>query len=169
MATFSLHLNITIRHTRRDDLRKLEWFGSMTEFRESIEHDYQRAEGGEVACLVAEANDFPIGQVLVDFVKLADESVGVIWALRVLFNMHNLGIGTRLTEAAEHCIREQGLHTAELGVAKDNPNAKRLYERLGYHVIRDHIDCWHYTTPDGETKHIEEHIWILRKKLIEGN
>ena len=164
--TFSIPLDVTIRHARRDDLRKLEWFGLLTDFRETIERAYGRAEVGEIAFLVADANHFPIGQVWVDFVKHSNEGVGVIWALRVMPTMQNLGIGSRLVLAAESCIHAHGLNIAELGVAKNNIAAQRLYERLGYNIVRDNIERWDYTTPDREIRHVAEHEWILRKDML---
>ncbi len=160
-----IHTHVTIRPAEHADLRKLEWFGLFTPFRDITEHAYARAEQGEIAFLVAELNSFPVGQVWVDFVKFAGEGVGIIWALRVLEPLQNLGIGTHLIRAAEQTIRDHGLPAAEIGVSVQNQSAKRLYERLGYTVQRDHIERWSYTTPDGDTRHVEEHEWILRKRL----
>lgn len=163
--SFSIHTHVTIRHARRDDLRKLEWFGLFSPFRDITERAYARAEQGEIAFLVAELNSFPVGQVWVDLVKLAGAGVGIIWALRVLQPLQNLGIGTRLIRAAEQTIRDHGLPAAEIGVSVQNQSAKRLYERLGYIIQRDNIERWSYTTPDGDTQQVEEHGWILRKRL----
>jgi hypothetical protein len=62
-------LDVTIRYAWRDDLRKLEWFGLLTPFRDIIERAYARAERDEAAFLVADLNSFPVGQVWVDLVK----------------------------------------------------------------------------------------------------
>jgi ribosomal protein S18 acetylase RimI-like enzyme len=165
--TFSINLEVTIRRATRADLHPLEWFGALTPFRETIEQAYQRAEQGEVIFLIAELNHFPIGQVCVDLVKLADEGIGVIWAFRVLATLQNLGIGTRLIHCAERAILAHGLHTAELGVELNNPNAQRLYERLGYHVSHQITEHWDYTSPDGLIHYVESPEFIMRKRLIE--
>ncbi len=165
LDTFSITLNVTIRPATRDDLRPLEWFGSLTPFRQTIEIAFERAEQGEVVFLVAEANNFPVGQVWVDLVKLANEGVGIIWAFRVLTTMRNLGIGTRLIQNAEQVIAAHGLNIAELGVEHSNPNARRLYERLGYRVVESKLECWNYNTPEGEQHFVEEYEWIMRKQL----
>ena len=77
----------------------------------------------------------------------------------------NLGIGTRLVRAAEPLVRQRGFTTAELGVDKTNPAARRLYERLGYAVVGAEQDSWEYLTPDGG--HAVEHSdeWILHRAL----
>ena len=167
MDNFSIHLSVRIRPAIQADLRPLEWFGALTPFRETIEHAYERAEQGEIIFLVAEANNFPIGQVWVNLVKSADQGIGVIWAFRVLTTMQNLGIGTRLLQHAEQAILAQKLHTAELSVELDNPNAKRLYERLGYVVIKKNVERWDYTTPEGVTHHVEAPESVMRKHLME--
>jgi len=44
------------------------------------------------------------------------------------------GLGTGLLAEAERQAREFGLHACSLSVDLTNPDAQRLYERLGYHV-----------------------------------
>ena len=119
----------------------------------------------ECVYLVAVLNSYPVGQVQVDLAKHAATGTGLVWALRVLPALQGLGVGTRLMRAAEDVIRASGLPVAELGVAKDNPRAQRLYERLGYVVVADAIDHWSFTTPEGETREVEESEWIMRKQL----
>ncbi|CAH0346743.1 GNAT family N-acetyltransferase [Bacillus sp. CECT 9360] len=46
------------------------------------------------------------------------------------------GIGTKLIEAAEQQAEKKGHARISLIVEKDNPNARHLYERLGYHSER---------------------------------
>lgn len=136
-----------------------------SQFREITLKNFERYEKGEIMMLVAEANNFPVGQAYIDLVKRGEESIGVIWSLRVLENLQNLGIGTRLIKSAEKFLESKGFGIAEIAVEKDNPNAKRIYERLGYHVVRDEIDEWDYTTPEGKKVHVVSHEWIMHKPL----
>ena len=152
-------LGVTIRDARRDDLRPLEWFGTMSAYREVIERAFARAEAGEIAFLVAEADGFPIGQVW------ADLTTGVIWAQRVIPHLQSRGVGTRLMAAAENRLRAAGIRTAELAVGRGNPAALRLYERLGYRHVRDEVDRWQFTTPDGRRETVEEQVCVMRKAL----
>lgn len=46
------------------------------------------------------------------------------------------GIGTKLMEAAEHEAETRGHRRISLIVEKSNINAKKLYERLGYHSVK---------------------------------
>lgn len=162
---FSLTLPVQIRPTQRDDLRPLEWFGLLTPFREILEKDFERAEHGELAYLVAEANHYPIGQVEVDLTMKAGQGIGVILALRVLPPLQNLGIGSQLLQAAEQVMRTHQLRIAELGVVKDNAGALRLYLRSGYQVVGEAYEPWSYTTPDGQHLTVAEAEWVMQKVL----
>lgn len=163
---FSLTLPVTIRPCQESDLANLEWFGLLTEYRRTITDAFQRHQKGEIIMLVAEANRFPIGQVWIDLIKRRENASGVLWALRVLIPFQNLGIGTRLIGSAERLLKAQGFRLSELGVEKDNPRAQRLYERLGYQVIRDNIEEWEYTPPNGTPVQVRTDEWILHKFLV---
>ena len=167
---FSVRLDITIRPCQRSDLQDLEWFGMFSQMREVSLSAFSRYEWGEIMMFVAETNQFPVGQVWVDLVKLRADSIGVIWALRVMPPLHNFGIGSRLIATAESLLRNQGYEIAELGVEKTNPHAKRLYERLGYRVVKDNIEEWDFITPDGQSVHMVADEWIMSKRLgVEGD
>jgi ribosomal protein S18 acetylase RimI-like enzyme len=115
--------------------------------------------------LVAVVNEFPVGQVWIDLVKQREQATGILYALRVLPPLQNLGIGTRLIAAVEDLLCKRGYKIVELGVEKDNPDAKRLYERLGYCVIRDNLETWEIVTPDGQKVQEQALEWIMRKSL----
>lgn len=166
---FSLHLRVHIRTCVKDDLPELEWFGMFTEHREIFLKVYESQERGENLMLIAEANTLPIGQIWIDLLKRKEESAGFIWALRVIPWLRNLGIGGRLMAAAEEQCREQGFAYAELGVEKENHEAKRFYERLGYRTVGSMLDEYCYPSPHGELIRVPLDVWVLRKKLRNGN
>lgn len=126
---FTITLAVTIRACQQTDLSELEWFGLLTEYRQTIIEAFQRYQKGEILRLVAEANHFPAGQLWVDLTERRGEAIGVLWALRVFIPSQNLGIGTRLIASAEQHLKTLGFRTSELEVEKDNPEAMRLYER----------------------------------------
>ncbi|MEM8594053.1 MAG: N-acetyltransferase [Pseudomonadota bacterium] len=47
------------------------------------------------------------------------------------------GIGTQLIQYLEHQSEQLGYRSITLDVALNNPNAQRLYERLGFEVIKE--------------------------------
>jgi ribosomal protein S18 acetylase RimI-like enzyme len=156
---------VLIRLCRAEDLPQLEWFGMYTHHREILQDAFARHLRGDQVMLVADLNDFPVGQAWLDLVKRSAEGVGYIWAVRVFPLLRNLGIGRQLMSCAEDVLRERGFGVAEVGVEKDNLDAQRLYERLGYTIHRALKEEYGYTTPAGERGWHVVDQWIMRKRL----
>lgn len=129
-----LRVSARIRPCREDDLTTLEWFGLFAPDRPLIRETFDASLRGQAVMLVAEVNGVASGQVWIDLSRARIDRTGVIWALRVFPCLQNLGLGSRLLQAAEHVIRARGLPRAELQVERDNP-AARLYRRLGYQLV----------------------------------
>jgi GNAT superfamily N-acetyltransferase len=53
-------------------------------------------------------------------------------AIVVASDYRSKGIGSELIHAAEAMVKDRGFRKACIGVATDNPRARKLYERLGY-------------------------------------
>jgi mycothiol synthase len=66
---------------------------------------------------------------------------GYVDLLAVAPSERRRGLGTALLTAAFEAFAAAGLHEAQLGVASDNPDALRIYERAGMQV-RFRIDVW---------------------------
>lgn len=162
---FDLHLRGVVRPATRDDLPGLEWYGFFTHHRSIIEEAYARQERGENLMLLAVANGFPVGQAWVDLAVRADEGVGVLWAVRVYPFLQGMGVGSCLMTAAETALRSRGFAWAEIGVEKDNPGARRLYERHGYQLHRELVEEFTYRRPDGSEGRETADQWMLRKPL----
>jgi GNAT superfamily N-acetyltransferase len=97
----------------------------------------QRAGGGVL--LVAWLDGRPVGDVFLDCGPADEPEVrrhlpGVprLAHLEVHGQLWRRGIGTALVRAGEDAARRLGHRRLALGVGLDNPNAWRLYERLGY-------------------------------------
>jgi ribosomal protein S18 acetylase RimI-like enzyme len=164
--SFSVSVQITIRMCERNDLRNLEWFGLFTPHREILRSVFNRHLRGDNVMLIADVHNFPIGQVWIDLEKKRIESTGVLWALRVLPCLQNLGIGTRLIMAAEELLRHQGFTCSEIGVEIKNPRARKLYERLGYSSIGKVVEEYSFKTPDGVIMHVQSDQFLMRKQLV---
>ena len=162
---FALKLPVSIRRCQAPDLRALEWFGLHKTDRLVIANAFRRHCAGELLMLVADADGFPIGQVWIDFDRLALERTGILWALRVFPILRGRGIGTRLVAEAERHLRRRGYAVSRLGVEKDNPRARALYQRLGYRLIREEQQPFAYDEPDGRLASGVADLWILEKRL----
>jgi ribosomal protein S18 acetylase RimI-like enzyme len=155
----------TIRQCRLSDLPMLEWDDLFADQRELIANAFRRQEQGKNLMLVADRNDFPIGQVWIDLAKKESQGIGILWALRVMAAYQGQGIGSQLIETAESYLRERPFTIAEIGVEKENPAARRLYERMGYRIVSDNVETWTYTTPAGRLCTETAVEWIMHKPL----
>ncbi|TAM92087.1 MAG: GNAT family N-acetyltransferase, partial [Jatrophihabitans sp.] len=76
------------------------------------------------------------------------------------------GVGTALIGYGEQVARERGAAAVAIGVTRDDPRARALYERLGYRPTGV-IDSYSYRAalPDGTTPTRTETAETLRKVL----
>ncbi|CAO3420411.1 GNAT family N-acetyltransferase [Azospirillum doebereinerae] len=161
----SVVLPVTIRPARADDLPKLEWFGLHTPHREILGNAFRMQERGTGAMLLAELNDFPVGQVCVDFVRKRHLGRATLWALRVFLPFRGLGLGARLMRAAEAVVATNGGGVAELGVDRDNATVLPFYDQLGYVHCGTERGHFAYRTPDGVTIRVPIDQWLLHKRI----
>ncbi|HLF90552.1 MAG TPA: GNAT family N-acetyltransferase [Anaerolineales bacterium] len=164
---------VRVRHLKCADLPALEWEGEYTHFRPMFERAYRRTETGEAVVWVADYARQLVGQV---FVQLRSGRNGLVdgrtrayvYAVRVRSAYRNLGLGSRLMYVVENDLIWRGYECATLNVARDNPDAQRFYERLGYRVVGEEDGRWSYTDHLGVTHLVHEPAWRMEKVLIPG-
>jgi mycothiol synthase len=91
-------------------------------------HLRARAFEPELSCM-AESGGHPVGFLLAQ--RRQDRNLGFIDLLGVHPANRTRGIATTMLQSAFERFAAAGLREAQLGVASDNPNALRLYERCG--------------------------------------
>jgi GNAT superfamily N-acetyltransferase len=81
--------------------------------------------------------------------------------------LQGLGIATMLIGVGEQWVRTRSLAFAALGVEDKSPQARRLYERLGYQAAGRRHASWDYDDDDGGgvIRLYETTLTILRKRL----
>lgn len=144
---------VIIRPARRTDIAALVVaLGQETFFTDRIGR--MRHNLGEL--LIAFAGQVPVGDVYLWCepveeveVRTAFPGVPMLNHLEVAPGWQGQGIGTRLVRAAEDAARRRGFDRIVLGVGVDNPDAKRLYERLGYVDWENGPVVARWTEPDG--------------------
>jgi ribosomal protein S18 acetylase RimI-like enzyme len=163
---------VIIRQATRNDLPALEWDGQYTHFRRLYAQAIRRAEEGEAVLWLAELPTFGlIGQLFVQLeshrTELADGSNrAYIYSFRVRANFQGAGIGTLIMQTAETDLKNRGYRNITLNVARDNPGARRLYERFGYTVVADEPGRWSYLDHKGRRRHVHEPSWRMEKELL---
>lgn len=168
-SSTQLKLDLTFRLAVETDLPKLEWMGEYAHFRRVIHQTYDEQQNGERFMLVADFNDFPIGQIFLLPGGIRSVHHGYLYSLRVMQPFQGLGIGTALITQAEAMLRDWNLHFAMISVAKDNPGARRLYQKLNYTIYAEREGRWTYHDQHGRLVSVHEPCWMMEKKLLPGS
>ena len=166
----SLQIDVKFRFAEPEDLPKLEWYGQYTHFRRVFQRAYEDQLAGRRLMLVADVNGWPIGQVFIQLENLDDPITNggkraYLYSLRVMDHLQGRGIGTALLREAESILVSRGHSSVSIAAAKDNPGARRLYERIGFHVFMEDSGRWHYVDHEGRTRQVVEPCWVLEKML----
>lgn len=167
---------VTIRPVQEADLPALEWDGQYRRYRRVFQQTFQEVRQGKRLMLVAvaAAAEYSRGEIIGQiFVQLAGSNGlmvdgkqrGYLYALRVKPNWRRRGVGRQLILAGEAELKRRRYRVAVIAAAKNNPAARRLYERLGYRVFSEDPGLWYYTDADGRQQRIEEPAWLLQKRL----
>ncbi|MBX3084709.1 MAG: GNAT family N-acetyltransferase [Anaerolineae bacterium] len=166
----TLHLEVEFRFAQREDLSKLEWHGEYTHFRRVFAKAFEEQQQGKRLMLLACINNWPVGQVFMQLVSADDffmfaRKRAYLYSLRVMDAFRGQGLGTALLQEAEHILIEREYASMSIAAAKDNPGARRLYERLGFEVFSEDTGHWNYVDHEGRTRYVVEPCWILEKEL----
>jgi len=117
---------------------------------------------GDSTLLVAWVGNDPLGSGQLDLRTSPIE----LKNLNVRPHARGRGIGSALVAAAEMWARERGHTHLSMGVAVDNPDARRLYERLGYAATgRMSTVTYDYVDADGVSRTATETDELLVKSL----
>ncbi|HYO89217.1 MAG TPA: GNAT family N-acetyltransferase [Candidatus Limnocylindrales bacterium] len=168
-STVRLTADVEVRPAELADLAQLEWFGQYAHYRRLFRDTYHEQQQGLCLMLVADFNGFPIGQVFLQLQSnrpTPDDSLRMYYyALRVLDPFQRMGIGTALLDAAEGFALRRAYGWATIAAGKDNPAARRMYERRGYMVCGEEDGDWSYIDQHGRTRYVQEPCWALEKRL----
>lgn len=170
MTTCNLR-ELIIRQVKKTDLRALEWDGEFKKYRQMFTSLYRNTFSGKTLLwLVEDSRHEIIGQA---FIMLSSserdaadgDTRAYLFAFRVKPRWRNQGIGKHLMLFVENDLRQRGFKLLTLNVAKDNPDALRLYQRLGYQVIGTHPGIWSYKDDEGRERRVNEPAWRMMKRL----
>jgi ribosomal protein S18 acetylase RimI-like enzyme len=163
--------SVRFRHVTQADLPGLEWEGEYSHFRRMYMDAYRRAQLGEAILWVIEYPQYGLlGQLFIHLHsqrhELADGvNRAYIYGFRVRSSYRRLGLGTRLLEVAEQDLMRRGFLWAVLNVGRDNMDARRLYERLGYRVVAGDPGRWSYLDEQDIRHDVVEPAWRMEKRL----
>lgn len=139
-------------------------------------HHYEQQRAGTATFLVCWQDDDPLGWGLVQWqgclgehARAAFPSCVELNHLQVRPEHRGRGAGTAILAAAEQLVRDRGLGRLAVSVGVENPDAARLYRRLGYRPTAV-LDACAYSWFDGDgQRHDEvESAELLVKDLSTG-
>ncbi|AHH99610.1 hypothetical protein GCM10010174_18140 [Kutzneria viridogrisea] len=162
---------VQVRQARTEDLGALvEALGEEDFFADRL----ARQRAGRGIQLTAWLRGTPIGGVYLWWdpaeepeVRRHLSGVPLLNHVEVCARHRNRGVGTRLVLTSERLLRERGFDRVALAVRIDNPDAGRLYQRLGYQVWpHPPVICrYEVKLPDGTRKQCSETCDMLVKPL----
>ena len=133
--------------------------------RRHIEGRWLERLAGERTMLVAELDGQAAGSVSFEERDSFGELLH-LFALAVTPAAQRQGIGMRLIESVEAEAQQRRLAGVYLGVAIDNLDALRLYERLEYRRTGEpYTSRWTWFGQNGEAREIVERCYRMIKRL----
>jgi len=162
---------VRYREAVEADLREIEWDGAYTQYRQVYADVYRRTGRGLALMWVAELPELGlVGQAFVQL-KMHDRSCAngrtraYLHSFRVRPAMRNRGMGTALMAFIEQDLLQRGFHEVTLNVAEDNEGALRLYQRLGYSVVKKISGKWSFYDDKGKLQNVVEPGYRLLRVL----
>lgn len=163
------HLNI--RLVEKADLQALEWDGEYKKYRRMYADIFYSTLAGKTLMWIVETeNGEAIGQAFVMLksseLDAADgEKRAYLFGFRIRDSWRNQGIGSYLMRFVEGDLSQRGYQHITLNVAKENQDALRLYQRLGYKIVGSHAGKWSYVDDQGVVQHVNEPSWRMIKRI----
>jgi ribosomal protein S18 acetylase RimI-like enzyme len=163
--------DLVIRQVDKADLPALEWDGEYLKYRLMYANLYRNTQSGKTLMWVIQV---PQGEIIGQaFVMLQSNERSAadgrhrayVFAFRIKPAWRNRGIGTCLMDYVEKDLRRRGYKFVTLNVAKENPDALRLYKRLGYKVTGSQPGIWSFRDHTGKLNKVEEPAWRMIKRL----
>jgi len=117
-----------------------EAFKEYDDFRPATMKDMEIKEKNPIfdtkGMFIAELNGEPVGRVNAFVDKMREEKKGFIDDLGVIPRFRRKGVGRELARRALQSLKERGMETAETWTREDRPVCKRLFESMGFELIR---------------------------------
>ena len=164
--------DIIIRPLEKRDLPALEWDGEYIHFRNIFIDLMKKIEKGTAKAWVAVTHDsYMVGQVFLqlasDRTELADGwNRAYLYSFRIKPEYRNLGLGTKMLDVLENCLLDLNYSRLTLNVARENKDAIRLYQRLGFSIVAEEPGIWSYPDQYNIWRTVHEPSWRMEKSLL---
>lgn len=163
--------SLVIRRVTEADLAALEWDGEYQKNRLTYARLFEDSKmGNTILWMVETPRGEMVGQAFVMLVSGEKDAAdglerAYMFAFRVKRQFRNQGVGTMLLHFIERDLTRRGFRIVTLNVAKENPDARRLYERLGYRVTGSRPGKWSFRDDKGKIQRVNEPAWRMEKRI----
>ena len=165
--------HLKIRPVKKEDLQALEWEGAYKKYRRMYADIFYSTLFQKSLMWVVEIEGKGIiGQAFVILkstaLDLADRDGkrrAYLFGFRIREAWRNMGVGSYLMGFIEGDLSKRGYHIITLNVDKDNVDALRLYQRLGYQIAGSHAGKWSYVDDQGDLQYVNEPSWRMVKGI----
>ena len=174
MDNHALLRRVQVRLAQQTDLQSLEWQGELIHFRRLFSDAYEQVQLGAAEIWLAElsrfwpGSDILIGQLILSlrFTSWGYLESAYMYGFRVKEQYRSQGVGSLLLKRVENTLYTRGCRILTLNVARDNPDARRMYERNNFQVVGEDEGHWFYTDHLGILREVHEPAWRMEKSLI---
>ena len=170
-----MSITVEIRPLTKEELEIVEGqinfdWAAHHKHRERLNRQY----ASKAVYLIAWCGNIPVGHVLLEWSGTSDEPMRSqlphcpnLEDLFVVPQHRSRGVGSRLLHEAEARARQEGYSHIGLGVAVDNPSARRLYRHQGYDDagFGEYKSGGTYINREGKEQTWEENCCYLLKPI----
>jgi len=163
--------SVRYRQLGKADLPALEWGGQYKHFRRLYADIFKAMCQGKSLMWVAELKTVGvIGQLFVQLSGGRKELVdgitrSYIFSFRIKNAYRQLGLGSNFLKVVEAELVKRRYIWVTLNVGRNNPSARRFYERHRYRVVAAEPGRWSYLDDQGKRRHVHEPSWRMQKRL----
>lgn len=165
--------DLDIRTSKKEELDILEKAFSPNSYSKYHYKRHEVQERGKGVYLIAWHHEIPVGHFLLRWSALEKDisygfprDVAYLEAGGTRAEFQRRGVATKIIETAENLSKEKGFQKIGLAVGRtDNPNARKLYEKLRYKDWGggEVTVSWEYVDKDGNTgTEVETCIYMLK-------
>ena len=162
----------TARTTAQVTREELEALG-LSSLHRTVEDELNDEAAGKTTILIGCMDEVPVGFGMLNWAGPRDPAscaaaIGApeIYRLTVLPSHQSGGVGSTMISDFEQMVKARGIEAISLGVAKANPRARQLYDRLGYSVcVETYYDEYQFADDTGKVHHIRDECEYMIKEL----
>lgn len=133
---FDLTVGLKIRKAATDDAIALRSYcfpsETLEEMEKQLKQDIERMEKGEMFRLVAEIDDYAVGDIQIEFGKGKSKKIAQIKKLIVTGPFRGSNVADRLVDASFEMAKQAGVNIVQIEASRSNGKIIEKYKSWGF-------------------------------------